>query len=152
MYFFFRCSKAERRKMGTKVTIGPCMPIILCNPLSYTDNKVYLQLQPARINTPTWEPRLLLQLPGGETRPLPQPRVRVKVGIKVECNHRLDAAWSNERKVGVPGACFGVGMFSSSGCSCSLLYTDLVVELKWQGKGKWRGMTTFVKCRCCSEF
>lgn len=127
--FFLSCSKAEQTRGSEKYRI----PIILCTPLAYTDNKVYLQLQPAGINTPTsaatW----------GRNTPT-SAAVRVKVGIQVKCNHRLDTAWANQRRVGVAGACFGVGMFSSSGCSCSwsLLYTDLVVELKWQGTGKWR--------------
>lgn len=34
---FFTCSKAEQRKVGTTVFIGPCMAIIFCTLLTYRD-------------------------------------------------------------------------------------------------------------------
>lgn len=63
-------------------------------------------------------------------------------GLRLELRLNVITGWTRRGpisdKQAVPGACFGVGMFPSSGCSCSrsLLYTDLVVELKWRGEGK----------------
>lgn len=33
----FSSSKAERREVGTTVTVGSCMPIILCTLITYAD-------------------------------------------------------------------------------------------------------------------
>lgn len=52
----FFCSKAERREAGTTVTMGPCVPIILCTLLTYTDLVVEekcRKLQGARENRVT---------------------------------------------------------------------------------------------------
>lgn len=35
----FSCSKAERREVQTTVSISPCLPIILCGQLTYSDQK-----------------------------------------------------------------------------------------------------------------